>query len=131
VAPLLIVRDESHRLSLGELLSSIARLRFTGWLHATRFGAGSGGWLGVRSERILHRLQGSLFQINISEVVAHEADEPNPVFDFADADGLSGEGFGKIDFLFCEGRCAATGDDDRAVMKRGNGGSASPWVGTG
>ena len=28
-APLLIVRDESHRLSLGGLLSSRARLRFT------------------------------------------------------------------------------------------------------
>jgi hypothetical protein len=29
-APLLIVRDESHRLSLGRLLSSRACLRFTG-----------------------------------------------------------------------------------------------------
>ena len=29
IAPLLIVRDESHRLSLGGLLSSRARLRFT------------------------------------------------------------------------------------------------------
>jgi len=29
-APLLIVHDESHRLSLSELLSSIARFRFTG-----------------------------------------------------------------------------------------------------
>jgi hypothetical protein len=31
--PLLIVRDESHRLSLGGLLSSRARLRFTGCIH--------------------------------------------------------------------------------------------------
>ena len=30
IAPLLIVRDESHRLSLGGLLSSRARLRFAG-----------------------------------------------------------------------------------------------------
>ena len=30
-APLLIVRDESHRLSLGGLLSSRARFRFTGY----------------------------------------------------------------------------------------------------
>jgi hypothetical protein len=30
IAPLLIVRDESHRLSLGRLLSSRACLRFTG-----------------------------------------------------------------------------------------------------
>ena len=33
IAPLLIVRDESHRLFLGGVLSSRARLRFTGWLH--------------------------------------------------------------------------------------------------
>jgi hypothetical protein len=32
-APLLIVRDESHRSSLGGLLSSRARLRFTGCVH--------------------------------------------------------------------------------------------------
>ncbi len=32
-APLLIVRDESHRLSLGELLSSRARFRFAGCAH--------------------------------------------------------------------------------------------------
>ena len=30
IAPLLIVRDESHRLSLGELVSTRARLRFAG-----------------------------------------------------------------------------------------------------
>jgi hypothetical protein len=32
-APLLIVRDESHRLSLGGLLSSRARFRFAGCVH--------------------------------------------------------------------------------------------------
>jgi len=32
--PFPIVRDESHRLSFGELLSSIARLRFTGCFQA-------------------------------------------------------------------------------------------------
>jgi hypothetical protein len=32
IAPLLIVRDESHRLSLGGLLSSRAHLRFAGCL---------------------------------------------------------------------------------------------------
>ena len=36
-APLLIVRDESHRLSLGGLVSTRARLRFTGCLqHAMK-----------------------------------------------------------------------------------------------
>ena len=33
IAPPLIVRDESHRLFLGGLLSSRARLRFTGCVH--------------------------------------------------------------------------------------------------
>ena len=33
IAPPLIVRDESHRLFLGGLLSSSARLRFTGCVH--------------------------------------------------------------------------------------------------
>ena len=32
ITPLLIVHDESHRLFLGGLLSSRARLRFTGWV---------------------------------------------------------------------------------------------------
>jgi len=39
-APLLIVRDESHRLSLGELLSSIARFRFTGCFYIIRVAGG-------------------------------------------------------------------------------------------
>ncbi len=33
ITPLLIVRDESHRLFLGGLLSSRAHLRFTGYVH--------------------------------------------------------------------------------------------------
>ena len=32
IAPLLIVRDESHRLFLGGLVSTRARLRFTGYV---------------------------------------------------------------------------------------------------
>ena len=42
-APLLIVRDESHRLSLGGLLSSRARFRFAGCVHhaMNKFGRSS------------------------------------------------------------------------------------------
>jgi hypothetical protein len=36
IAPLLIVRDESHRLFLGGLRSRRARLRFTGCVHFAR-----------------------------------------------------------------------------------------------
>jgi hypothetical protein len=68
-APLLMVRDESHRLSLGELLSSIARFRFAGCFHATRVGclcvfrirAGICS-AGVGAEGILEWLQSSLLR---------------------------------------------------------------------
>ncbi len=40
IAPLLIVCDESHRLFLGGLLSSRARLRFAGWVHFAMKGYG-------------------------------------------------------------------------------------------
>ena len=44
IAPLLIVRDESHRLSLGEVLSSRARFRFAGCIDDTaRHGAEAKG----------------------------------------------------------------------------------------
>ena len=117
-APLLIVRDESRRLSLGELLSSIAHLCFTGCFHAMRLRAHAGVGEGVRSERICEGLQSSLFQIDISQVVTHEADEPDSVLDFADADSLSGEGLGEIDFLSVKADAPATGDQDGAIVKR-------------
>ena len=79
-APLLIVRDESHRLSLGELLFSIARVRFTGCFHATRAGCLCGVRIrsgirsrGVGAERIFKRLQGLFLQIDVSNVVIHKA----------------------------------------------------------
>ena len=94
----------------------MARLRFTG-CSATRF-RWHWGWIGVRSEGILDGLQRFFFQVDVSEVVAHEADQPDPVFDFADADGLSGEGFGKVDFLSVKTDAATAGDHHGAVMKR-------------
>jgi hypothetical protein len=109
-------QDVGRRLSLGELLYSIARLCFTGCFHATRFSGAVG--VRARSKGILQRLQGFLIQIDISKVAAHEADEPDPVLYLPDADGLSGEGFGKIDFLSVKADATATGDDNRAVMKR-------------
>jgi len=36
-------------------------------------------------------LQGSLFPVDVSQIIVHEADEPNAVVDFCDAEPLSGE----------------------------------------
>jgi hypothetical protein len=36
-------------------------------------------------------LQGFLFQVEVSEIVAHEAGEPNAVVDFLDAELLTGQ----------------------------------------
>jgi hypothetical protein len=36
-------------------------------------------------------LQSFLFQIDITKIVIHEADEPDAVVDFLDTDGLSGQ----------------------------------------
>ena len=44
-------------------------------------------------------LQGSLLQADISEIIVHEADEPNAVADFLDAVFLTGEHGRDIDLF--------------------------------
>ena len=44
-----------------------------------------------RAEGVVEGLQGFLFQIDVSEIVVHEADEPNAVVDFFDAEALACE----------------------------------------
>jgi hypothetical protein len=44
-------------------------------------------------------LQGSLLQIDIAKIIVDEADEPNSPVDLLDAEPLSGEGGGDINFL--------------------------------
>jgi len=36
-------------------------------------------------------LQGLLLQVEVSEIVVHEGDEPDAVIDFLDSEGLAGE----------------------------------------
>jgi hypothetical protein len=36
-------------------------------------------------------LQGFLLQVEVSKIIMHEADEPNAVIDFLDAEFLAGE----------------------------------------
>ena len=58
IAPLLIVRDESHRLSLGGLLSSMARLRFAGCVQFAMKGYGR--------SRIFQRTANSVLTVCVS-----------------------------------------------------------------
>jgi hypothetical protein len=43
------------------------------------------------AEGVVGCLQGLLSQVDISEIVVHEGDEPNPSVDFLDAEALTGE----------------------------------------
>ena len=43
----------------------------------------------LRAEWVIEGLQGLLLQVEISEIVVHEADEPDPLVDFLDAELLA------------------------------------------
>jgi hypothetical protein len=57
-------------------------------------------------------------QVDISQIIIHEADEPDAGVDFHDADGLAGERVAEIDFLVVEAEVAAAGHDDGPVVER-------------
>ena len=40
---------------------------------------------------VVERLQGFLLQVEVSEIVVHEADKPNALVDLFDTDGLTRE----------------------------------------
>jgi len=50
-------------------------------------------------EGILGGLQSTFLQVDVTEIVIHKADEPDAVFDFLDADGLTSQRLAQIDFL--------------------------------
>jgi hypothetical protein len=62
-------------------------------------------------------LQGSLLQVEISVIIVHEADEPNALVDFFDAEFLAGQHDGEIDFLAVQAKTTAGCDDDVSVME--------------
>ena len=55
--------------------------------------------------------------IEVAQVVEHEADQPDLVFDLFDADFLTGEDRAEIDFQSVEADSPAAGDDGAAVVK--------------
>ncbi len=70
---------------------------------------------------VVEWLQGFLLQVEISAIVAHEADEPNPLADFPadfpDAELLAGQDGGDMDSLAVQAEAARGGDDERAVKR--------------
>ena len=63
------------------------------------------------------RVAGSLLQIDISQIIVDEADEPNSLVDLLDAEALSGQDSGDVDFLPVEANAATGGDEDVAVVE--------------
>jgi hypothetical protein len=63
-------------------------------------------------------LQGLLLQIEVSEIVVAEADEPDAVVDFLDAKALACEHGGDVDLLAMQADAAAGGDENVAVVER-------------
>ena len=63
-------------------------------------------------------MQGPLFEIDEAEIVVEEADEPNAVVDFLDAEFLAGEHLRDIDALAVHADATAGSDQDLAVVQR-------------
>jgi hypothetical protein len=67
-------------------------------------------------------LQGAGFEpaglvVEVSQIIVHKADEPNPVFGLFDSDGRASEDLAEIDFLDVEADAAAGRDSDGLVVE--------------
>jgi hypothetical protein len=49
-----------------------------------------------RSERVVEGLQGFLLQVEVAEIIVHEAGEPNAFVDLLDSEPLTGEHGGDV-----------------------------------
>jgi hypothetical protein len=63
-------------------------------------------------------LQGFLLQVDEAEIVAHEADDPNAVVNFLDAEALAGKDGRDIDALAMHADAAAGGHQEIALVQR-------------
>jgi len=61
------------------------------------------------AEGLVEGLQGSLLQTEVSEIVVAEADEPDAVVDFLDAELLPRQHGGNVNLLAMEADAAGTG----------------------
>ena len=70
------------------------------------------------AERVVERLQGFLLQVEVSEIVVHEAGEPNAVIDLLDAEFLASKYGGDVDPLAMQAEAATGGDKNLAIVER-------------
>jgi hypothetical protein len=56
-------------------------------------------------------LQGFLLQVEVSQIIMHEADEPNAVVDFLDAESLAGQHGRDVDPLAVQAEPSTCGDE--------------------
>jgi hypothetical protein len=71
----------------------------------------------LRAERVVEGLQGLLLQVEISEIVMHEADEPDPLVDFLDAELLTSQHGRDVDPFAVQAQATAGGDDNVTIVE--------------
>jgi hypothetical protein len=72
---------------------------------------------GVRAEWVVEGLQGLLLEVEISEIVVHEADEPNAFIDLFDSKLLTGQHDRDVDLLAMQAEAPAIGDEYVAIVE--------------
>src|SRR5215468_12011594 len=100
--------------SAAKQLTSMPRMRKSASRSERRRRTGDIG-NGLHAEWVVEGLQGLLLQVEVSEIVMHEADEPNAVVDFLDAELLAGQHGRDVDLLAMQAEPSAGRDDDIAV----------------
>ena len=58
-----------------------------------------------------------LLQVDISQIMVDEGDEPNPLVDLFGSEALSSEDAGDIDFLAMQADAATGGDEDVGIVE--------------
>jgi hypothetical protein len=62
-------------------------------------------------------LQGFLLQVEVSEIIVHEACEPNAIVDFLDAEFLAGKHGRDVDALAMQAEPSTGGDEKFAIAE--------------
>jgi hypothetical protein len=63
-------------------------------------------------------LQGFLLQVEVSEIIVHEAGEPNAVVDLLDAEFLAGQYGRDVDPFAMQAEASTGGDKNLAIVER-------------
>jgi hypothetical protein len=58
-----------------------------------------------------------LLQVEVTEIIVHEADEPNALVSFLDSEPLAGQHGRDVHLLAVQADAAAGGDEDIAIME--------------